>query len=223
MRLLLVEDAQDVADAIVISFARRGDAVDHAASVADARDMLAVSDYDVVILDIELPDGDGTDLLPKLRANGKRTPALILTARAEVDERIAALDDGADDYVVKPFDLREVQARVRAIARRSSENCAPILEFGDVRFDPVGPAVAVRGEALTLTRREMSLFEILLTNRGRVVSKEKIHDRMFCFNEEEVGINAIEIYIARLRRKLSASSVSIKTLRGLGYQLVDQG
>jgi DNA-binding response OmpR family regulator len=124
MRLLLVEDTEDVAEAVVASFARRGDAVDHVATVEDARDSIAVQDYDVAILDIGLPDGRGTEVLKALRAAGKATPVLMLTARSEVDDRVSALDGGADDYLVKPFDLRELQARVRALARRTGASAA---------------------------------------------------------------------------------------------------
>jgi DNA-binding response OmpR family regulator len=220
MRLLLVEDTLDVAEAIVASFSRRGDAVDHARSVGEAEDMIAIQEYDVAILDIGLPDGSGRDVLRTLRTAGRRTLVLMLTAQSGVDDRVSALDGGADDYLVKPFDLRELQARVRAIARRTRETRTGLIEFGDIVFDPAGCALSIHGFPVPLTRREFSLLEIMLANRGRVVSKERIFDRMFAFNEEEVGLNAVEIYVARLRRKLEGSSVSIRTLRGLGYQLV---
>ena len=220
MRLLLVEDAEDVAEAIVASFARRGDAVDHAATVAEAADMLAVQDYDVCILDVTLPDGTGLGLLKDIRAGRDPTPVLILTARATIEERVSALDDGADDYLVKPFDLRELHARVRALARRKAGEGAGVIAYGDVVFDPSGRALSVHGTPVPLTRREFSLLEVMMANRGRVIPKERIFDRMFSFNEEEVGLNAVEIYVARVRRKLEGSRVSIRTLRGLGYQLV---
>jgi DNA-binding response OmpR family regulator len=223
MRLLLVEDTEDVAEAVVASFARRGDAVDHVATVEDARDSIAVQDYDVAILDIGLPDGRGTEVLKALRAAGKATPVLMLTARSEVDDRVSALDGGADDYLVKPFDLRELQARVRALARRTGGERAGVIEFGDLVFDPAGRALSVHGAPVQLTRREFSLLEVMLANRGRVIPKERIFDRMFAFSEEEVGVNAVEIYVARLRRKLDGSRVSIRTLRGLGYQIVADG
>jgi DNA-binding response OmpR family regulator len=204
----------------VASFSRRGDAVDHAATVAEASDLISVQDYDVAILDIELPDGSGSGVLRALRAAGKPTPVLMLTARSKVDDRVSALDSGADDYLVKPFDLRELQARVRALTRRGQEAKTPVIEFGDIVFDPAHCALSVHGTAVPLTRREFSLLEIMMANRGRVIAKERIFDRMFSFNEEEVGLNAVETYVARLRRKLEGSCVSIRTLRGLGYQLV---
>jgi DNA-binding response OmpR family regulator len=145
MRLLLVEDTQDVAEAIVASFARRGDAIDHAATAAAARDALAVQGYDVVILDINLPDGDGTELLRQLRREQDATPVLMLTARISVDDRVSALDGGADDYLVKPFDLRELEARVRALARRKTPERAGVIDFGDLSFDSSGLTVLLDG------------------------------------------------------------------------------
>ncbi len=138
MRLLLVEDTEDVAEAIVLSFARRGDAVDHVTTVAQAADNIAVQEYDAVILDIALPDGSGTDVLRAIRAARLTTPVLMLTARSDVEDRIAALDGGADDYVVKPFDLRELGARVRALARRMTPERAGVIVFADLTFDPGG-------------------------------------------------------------------------------------
>ncbi len=220
MRLLLVEDTADVADAIAASFARRGDAIDTACTCAEAQGLLAAQEYDVAIFDIELPDGKGTDILRALRGARKPTPVLMLTARGAVDDRVAALDGGADDYMVKPFDLRELQARVRALARRTEPDRAGHITFGDLEFDPAGRVARVAGVPLTLTRREFSLLETLLASRGRVVPKERIFERMFAFSEEEVGIASVETYVARLRRKLDGSQVAIRTLRGLGYQLV---
>lgn len=220
MRLLLVEDTEDVAAALVESFARRGDAMDWASTVTDAVSMLAVQDYDLAILDIQLPDGEGTEVLRMLRQTGRALPVMMLTARAEVGARIAALDGGADDYMVKPFDLMELQARVRALVRRVGGARSGTVTFGDLTFDPASLALTVAGAPIAMTRREFSLLEVLLANRGRVVAKDKIHDRMFSFNEDEVGLNTVETYVARLRRKLEGSHVTIRTLRGLGYQMV---
>ncbi|MEO1732637.1 MAG: response regulator transcription factor [Pseudomonadota bacterium] len=221
MRLLLVEDAEDVADAIIASFARRGDAVDHVTSVEIAESAIAVQAYDVVILDIGLPDGLGTQVLETARARGSRAPILMLTARSDIEDRVAALDKGADDYLVKPFDLRELHARVRAMLRRQDDDKTGVIEFGDLVFDPAGQTVVIGTEPVSLTRREMSLLEILLTSRERVVRKDSIFERMFSFNDADVNVNAVELYVGRLRKKLQHSRVSIKTLRGLGYQLVE--
>ena len=222
MRLLLVEDTADVAEAIAASFARRGDAVDSVGTVDDAIGMLAVNDYEVVILDINLPDGEGTEVLRSLRRQRRPTPVLMLTARLAVEERVAALDIGADDYLTKPFDLRELQARVRALARRSGPDRGGIVEFGRLAIDPAGRVASCEGVPLSLTRREFSLLEALMANRARVMPKERLFDRIFSMDDEEIGLNAIETYVARLRRKLEGSGVAIRTLRGLGYQLVRQ-
>ena len=220
MRMLLLEDTEDVALAIAESFARRGDAVDHVITVADAVASLAVQDYDIVILDIQLPDGEGTQVLRHLRQSGRAVPVLMLTARSEVEMRIKTLDLGADDYMIKPFDLGELHARVRALARRGSVPRDTIMSYGDICFDPATLILTIAGHPVTLTRREYSLLDILLANRGRVVGKDHIFERMFSFNDDDVGMNTVETYVARLRRKLEGSSVSIRTLRGLGYQMV---
>lgn len=222
MRLLLVEDTEDVADAIIASFARRGDAVDHVRTVQDAKASIAAQTYDVMILDIGLPDGTGTEVLHYARNRGVQVPILMLTARSDIEDRVAALDRGADDYLVKPFDLRELHARVRAMVRRQDEDRSGVIEYGDIRYDPAGLQVAISGQPVTMARREINLLEILLANRERVVPKDALLERMFSFNDEEVSINAVEIYIGRLRKKLAPSRVTIKTLRGLGYQLLDE-
>ena len=220
MRLLLVEDTEDVAEAIVTSFVRRGDAIDCVDTVEQAHDTLAVNDYEVIILDINLPDGQGTEVLQALRRQRRPTPVLVLTARMAVEDRVAALDIGADDYLVKPFDLRELQARVRALGRRVGLDRSGIMEFGQLALDPAGRVATSSGKPLSLTRREFSLLEALMANRARVTPKERLYIRIFSMDEEEIGLNAIETYVARLRRKLEGSGVAIRTLRGLGYQLI---
>lgn len=219
MRLLLVEDTEDVADAVVAALSRAGHAVDHAGDLAGARASLAVQDYDVLILDINLPDGSGVDLLRSMRAAQNPAPVLMLTARLAVEDRIEALDIGADDYLMKPFDLRELEARVRALSRRSGDDRSSAVEYGDLALYPAERTAARAGRPLALTRREFALLEVLMANRGRVMPKERIFDKMFAFDDEDVGINAVELYVARLRKKLSGSAVSIRTMRGLGYQL----
>lgn len=222
MRLLLVEDTPDVAEAIAVSFARAGDTLDCASDLKQARASLLIQQYDVLILDINLPDGSGRDLLAELRRERNAIPVLMLTARLGIEERVASLDGGADDYLTKPFDLRELQARVRALHRRPPVVRESAIEFGSLVIDVVGKTLTCRGNALILTRREFSLLEALLDRRGRVASKEHILNRMFSFDEADVGTNAIELYVSRLRRKLTGSQVAIRTLRGLGYQLVDE-
>ncbi len=218
MRLLLVEDTEDVADAVVSAFARKGHAVDHAASCDLAESALAVQDYDIVILDINLPDGSGIELLRRMRDKRIVSPVLMLTARLDVEDRVEALDIGADDYLMKPFDLRELEARVRALIRRGAEERSGVLEYGNLVLDSAGRTARIVEAPLSLTRREFALLEVLMANRGRVMSKDRIFHRLFAF-DDDVGINAVELYVARLRKKLEPSDVSIRTLRGLGYQL----
>lgn len=220
MRILLVEDAEDIAEAIARRLTKRGDAVDHVGTVEEAHSHISVQDYDLAILDIGLPDGSGADILRSLRARKKPTAVMMLTARGDIDDRVSALDSGADDYLVKPFDLRELEARIRALARRGGEDRAGVIECGDLLFDPAQFRVEVAGKPVALTRRELSLLEILLINRGRVISKEHLLESMFAFEQNDVGVNAVQLYIARLRRKIEQSGVEIRTLRGLGYQIV---
>ncbi len=219
MRVLLVEDTEDVADAIAVRFARSGHAIDRAAQCASARDALAVQDYDLVILDINLPDGSGFDLLRSLRREKRTTPVLVVTARLDVEDRVDALDIGADDYLMKPFDLRELEARARALLRRSASERSAAVEYGDLSLDPATRSASIAGQPLALTRREFSVLEILMASRGRVMAKERIFEKLFSFDEDDTGINAVELYVARLRRKLAGSRVTIRTLRGLGYQI----
>lgn len=219
MRVLLVEDTEDVAEAIVANFSRGGHAIDRVTGCGAARDAVAVQDYDLVILDINLPDGSGIDFLKAMRGAKDPTPILVVTARREVEDRVGALDIGADDYLMKPFDLRELEARARALLRRSSSERSGTIEYGKLLLDPAGRTASIDGVALPLARREFSVLEILMMNRGRVMPKERIFDKLFAFDQEEVGINAVELYIARLRRKLAGSGLVIRNLRGLGYQI----
>lgn len=220
MRILLVEDTEDVADAIARSLDRHGHAVDRVATRQAAEDALAVESYDVILLDWNLPDGSGVEVLTNLRARRSATPVLILTARLAVDDRVSALDLGADDYLTKPFDLRELEARIRALIRRSGEDRGGVVRYGALALDPAGRTASIDGAPLELTRREFSLLEALMANRGRVMAKQRLFDRLFGFEDEDVGLNAVELYVARVRRKIAGSGVAIKTLRGLGYQLL---
>jgi len=223
VRVLLVEDTEDVAEAIVANFSRGGHAVDRVTGCGAARDAVAVQEYDLVILDINLPDGSGFDFLKALRRAKDPTPILVVTARREVEDRVGALDIGADDYLMKPFDLRELEARARALLRRSSSERSGIIEYGKLLLDPAGRSASIAGVPLQLARREFSVLEILMLNRGRVMAKERIFEKLFAFDQEEVGLNAVELYIARLRRKLAGSGLVIRNLRGLGYQIALDG
>ncbi len=219
MRFLVVEDTQDVAEAIIQRFQKVGHSCDRAATLDQARDFTDLGFYDLIILDINLPDGSGLDFLKRLRAARKNVPVLVLTARLTIDDKIGALDMGADDYMVKPFDLGELEARVRAIVRRRNGEANAVLEAGNLRFDMAGRTVTIGGENCELTRREQMLLEIFLANRGRVLEKEELLTKLFGL-DAEASLNAIELYVGRLRRKLRGADLDIRTLRGLGYQAV---
>ncbi|CUH40416.1 Transcriptional regulatory protein tctD [Jannaschia seosinensis] len=219
MRVLIVEDTTDVAEAVGASLDRAGFACDLAPNLSEADAALAVQDYDAIILDIDLPDGDGREFLRTLRRSGDGTPILMLTAEFEVMARVEALDDGADDYLVKPFDLRELEARLRVLLRREKGHADNSMTLGDLAFDPTGRSVRIGGIPVRMTRREMTLLNIMLSQQGRILSKERLFDGLFSFDRSEVGTNTVELYIARLRKKLAGSRVRIETHRGLGYRL----
>ncbi|MDC0116070.1 response regulator transcription factor [Octadecabacter sp.] len=218
MKYLLVEDNLDLADAISSRFRLDGHIVDHADKIADAIAFAATGDYDLILLDIMLPDGDGRSFLKRHRAGHNDTPVIVLTARSQVSDRISMLDLGADDYVTKPFDHAELQARCRAILRRKSGSIQSTIEIGDVAFDTVGGHLRVKGKIINLRNRELRLLELLINARGQVFSKQKLVDRLFSY-DDDVSENAIEVYIARLRKHLDGSCLQIRTLRGLGYRL----
>ncbi len=217
MHFLVVEDTADVAEAIIERLGRGGHACDRAASLADAKHFASASAYDLVILDINLPDGSGLDFLKWIRQRKNAVPVLVLTARLAVDDKIGALDFGADDYMVKPFDLGELEARVRAIIRRRSGESGVQLSSGNLQFDMATRLATIDGLPLSLTPREQLLLEIFMVNKGRVLEKDELVMRLFGL-EADVGANAIELYVGRLRRKLAGAAFEIKTLRGLGYQ-----
>lgn len=222
MYFLVVEDTIDVAEAIVGRFVKAGHVCDHAATVSDAWQFASLSDYDLIILDINLPDGSGTDLLKRLRTARNSVPVLMLTARLAMDDKISTLDEGADDYMVKPFDLGELEARARAIVRRRKGEDRLVLEEGNLSFDMAARSLTVAGETRELTRREQILLEIFLMNRGRVLEKEALLTRLFGLDADS-NANAVELYVGRLRRKIAGSDLEIRTLRGLGYQAIGQG
>ena len=218
MKFLLVEDNQDLANAIASRMRLDGHVIDHAEKLEDASAFVATGEYDLILLDIMLPDGDGRTFLEKHRASDLNTPVIILTARSQVSDRIGSLDLGADDYVTKPFDHAELEARCRAVLRRKSGNAKTTIEVGGVVFDPLAGHLTVGGEAVIMRNRELRLLELFLNAPGQIFSKSKLADRLFSY-DEDVSENAIEVYIGRLRKHLSASKAKITTLRGLGYRL----
>ncbi|MDK9697186.1 MAG: response regulator transcription factor [Siculibacillus sp.] len=219
MRIFLAEDTRDVAEAIVDRFERAGHAVDWETDGSAASEILDYTAYDLVILDVNLPGMSGFRILERLRAAGNAVPVLVLTARSEVDDRVGALDLGADDYLVKPFDFRELEARARALMRRQAGGASNEIRVGDLVVDRRSRAVRIGQREVSLKRRELTLLEILASRPGKVFTKEELLDQLFGF-EEAPGANAIELYIGRLRRKLEGARAEVVTLRGLGYRLV---
>ncbi|HKJ63195.1 MAG TPA: response regulator transcription factor [Hyphomicrobiales bacterium] len=219
MRVLVVEDTEDVAEAIVAHFQRQGHVCDHAANREDAAHLAGLEPYDLIILDLNLPDGSGLDLLKELRAAKNPVPVLVLTARMHVEDKIGALDFGADDYLVKPFDLRELEARARAVSRRMHGATDAVVEAGNLRCSFSARSVTVGDQEVELTPREFILLEAFISNLNRVLEKDELYSRLYGLTGE-AGLNAVEVYIARLRRKLEGADLEIKTLRSLGYQAV---
>ncbi|MFK8083074.1 MAG: response regulator transcription factor [Granulosicoccus sp.] len=218
MKFLLIEDNQELATAVSVRMRLDGHVIDHAQCLSDAIRFSENVDYDLILLDIMLPDGDGREFLEHHRALQKDTPIIVLTARSQVSDRISMLDLGADDYVTKPFDHAELQARCRAVLRRKSGSTETVLRVGNIEFDPVAGHLCVAGNVLTLRNRELRLLEVLINSPGQVFSKQKLVDRLFSY-DDDVSENAIEVYIGRLRKHLEAASVTITTLRGMGYRL----
>lgn len=214
MRLLIVEDTEELADALARHLRAEGHAVDVVATAEDATAALRVADYAAVLLDLGLPDGSGLDLLRAERSRGNRTPMLIATARDRISDRIAGLDAGADDYILKPFDLGEVEARIRAQVRRASTDGATEVGIGALRVDMSAARVFGRSGEIRLTAREWSVLELLISARGRVRSRTALEEALYAFDDEIAG-NAVEVYVSRLRSKLGAGI--IETRRGLGY------
>lgn len=216
MRILLVEDDPDLGDAVQRRLRREGYGVDWQRDGQRADEILRYQHYELIVLDIGLPHLDGFAILRNLRGRGDRSPVLMLTARSEIEDRVGALDVGADDYLSKPFDVREFDARCRALLRRSQGLASGVTRIGSLQFDRSAKVVRLGdGQPLMLPAREFRLLEIFIGQLGRVISKEKIASQLFAF-DDDVGENAIELYVGRLRRKLGDALV-IRTLRGMGY------
>jgi two-component system OmpR family response regulator len=218
VRILIAEDDAILADGLTRSLRQSGCTVDAVKTGMEADAALTTGQFDVLILDLGLPKMGGLDVLKRLRARGSSMPVLILTAQDGVNDRVRGLDLGADDYLVKPFNLAELEARVRALCRRGQLNTTTVLRHGELVYDQVGKIAEVKGNPLDLSARELALLEIFLQRPGRMVSKERIVDLM-CQWGEEVSTNAVEVYIHRLRKKLETGDVKILTVRGLGYCL----
>ncbi|MCT8268175.1 response regulator transcription factor [Afifella sp. JA880] len=216
MRVLLVEDDRLLGDAVHEHIADEGHAIDWVETIADAEAAIHSTPYDLLLLDLMLPDGPGLGLLRRLRSGGDVTPVIILTARDQISDRIAGLNSGADDYLVKPFNLSELSARLAAVSRRYAGNPNPLVTLGDIEFDLAGRSVYRSGRPVEVTAREWALLEGLLQHPGTLLSKTQLEERLYPFGAE-VESNTIEVHISRLRKKLGHEA--IETVRGMGYRL----
>ena len=223
MRLLIIEDNPKLSALLVKLLSDRGYAVDAAADVAEATEVLRTVEYDLIVLDLTLPDGDGRAILQALRRRGASVPVLVATARSELVQRVDTLDDGADDYLVKPFSPEELLARVRALLRRPRQALDTVLSAGNVTLDTARMAVRVGEEGLDMPRREVSVLAILLREQGRLVARRTLEDAVYSL-ADEVTPNALEAAISRVRRRLeqAGATVTLTTMRGLGYILAER-
>jgi two-component system response regulator TctD len=218
VRILIVEDDAVLARGLTASLRLSGFAIDHEADGADAAAIAIAEPYALVILDLGLPGLSGFEVLRQIRVRGCDVPVLILTARDALADRVKGLDLGADDYLQKPFEPAELEARVRALVRRGMGPRNPVIACGALTLDRSSGAVHLAGRPITLRRRELAVLEGLMTRAGKVVPKEKLSAEVFGF-DEPVAPNAIELYIARLRKKLEPDGPQIRTVRGLGYMI----
>ncbi len=218
MRILVVEDSVPLSRTVADAFRAKGHAVDTVTTGEEADAALQTQPYDVVILDLGLPDLDGTEVLRRLRSRRSRVPVLVLTARGELHDRVAGLNLGADDYLTKPFALEELEARAAALMRRGIGGSNAVLAHGRLRLDTTARLATVDGAALELPRRELALLEALLLRAGQVVSKQALFESLFDV-DSEASLNAVEIYVHRVRKKVEPAGLCIRTIRGLGYLL----
>ncbi len=220
MRLLLVEDSARLRDLLAERVRGAGWRLDAVGTVAEAAEATRSILYDLLLVDLGLPDGDGRSLIKAVRMQGSPVPILVLTALGSIDDRVEALDCGADDYLIKPFNHVELMARCRALLRRSGPHRSERIEVGRLDFDPASGSVRVGGDIVAVSPRERSLLELLLRHADRVVSKERIEVALSAFGEE-ISTNAVELAVSRLRRRLEPvdPGITIETVRGAGYLL----
>jgi len=218
VRLLIIEDNQRLCQAVAESLRAQGFAVDTAGSATEGLRIWRAADYDAAVLDLMLPDGNGLGALKEMRDRGNVTPVLILTALGSIEDRVRGLDGGADDYLVKPFAMQELIARLRALLRRPGAALGRTLTLGRVKLDTSARIAMVAETPLDLTRSELIVLEALLRHQGRVISKERLAECLYDF-EQDRSANSVETQVHRLRKKLAAAGadVSLRTLRGLGY------
>jgi len=222
MRLLLIEDNAALAELISEGLGARGFAVDRCGTYREALAAYSLVDYDLMVVDRGLPDGDGLDFVRQLRRESRSTPVLILTARGGLDDRLSGLDGGADDYLVKPFELAELAARCRALLRRPGTSLAAELQLGNVVLDPATRAVTVDARRIEIPPREIALLELLLRRAGQVVLRAQLEASLYSMGDD-VTPNALETAVSRLRKRLTAAgaSVTVRTAHGLGYSLLE--
>lgn len=216
MRILLVEDDPQLGDGLTVGLRQAGFAVDWVKDGNAADHALHAESFDLVVLDLGLPRLSGMDVLSRARQRGQTMPILILTARDATGDKVSGLDAGADDYLVKPIDLDELTARIRALARRSAGRAAPLLTHGDLALDPAAHIVTLAGQPVELSSREFSLLQMLLENTGRVLSRTQLEQSLYGWRDEPDS-NALEVHIHHLRKKLGSDL--IRTLRGVGYTI----
>lgn len=218
MRILLVEDDQGLSQAMIGALSAHGILLDVAADLSQARQALSGADYRVLILDWQLPDGEGVSLIAHARRLHPGLPVLMLTARHRVDDRIQGLDAGADDYVTKPFDVNELLARIRAVCRRPAQPQIPTITLGALQFDFANRCASLNGANLPLPRRQLLVLETLCLRAGRTVSRERLQGAVYGF-DDNIESNSLESHISRLRRTLAPAGLEIHAMRGLGYLL----
>lgn len=220
MRLLLAEDEKELSDALVTVLKHNNYSVDAVYNGQDALDYLNADNYDGAILDIMMPKMDGITVLKNVRASGNHIPIILLTAKAEIDDRVTGLDSGADDYLTKPFSMKELLARIRAMTRRQEKATDTVLSFGDITLDRSTYQLSCGDQSIRLASREYQMLEMLMVNPGQVISVDQFMDKIWGY-DSEAELNVVWVYISYLRKKLTGlgSKVSIKATRGLGYSL----
>jgi DNA-binding response OmpR family regulator len=218
LRILITEDDAVLAEALQFALKQAGYAVDWVANGAAADEALKEDVFGLLILDLGLPMLDGFEVLRRLRRRNAAMPVLILSGREKPEEKVAGLDLGADDYLVKPFSLNELQARVRALLRRGEGASVPVISYSELSYDTVSRVASIDGKPLALSMHEIGVLEILLRRFGRVISKEQMVEQLYSY-DKEVSHNAIEVYVHRLRKKIAGAGVTVRTLYGRGYLL----
>lgn len=220
MRLLLAEDEKELSRALVTILKHNHYSVDAVYNGKEALDYLAVGDYDGVLLDIMMPEIDGITVLKTIRAAGNKVPVLLLTAKSEIDDRVEGLDSGADDYLTKPFAMRELLARIRAMTRRKKEQIASVLTFGDIRLNGITFEVSTKTASVRLANKEFQILEMLMEHPKQVISSEQMIEKIWGF-DSEIELNTVWVYLSNLRKKLTLihAKIQIRAARNLGYFL----